>query len=288
MRKGCLIVGELNNLQLLQLNIAKDVAEVCRKNDIPYFMCGGTMLGAIRHKGFIPWDDDMDFGMTRDNYEKFLEIAQKELGDKYFVQTWDTDPGYGSPFAKIRLNGTEFVEKNSQHANMHKGIYIDIFPWDNVPDNDADRKKQWNGVHFYWHLLMNKCKYDYVNKNSTAKVVAAWIFKVLSYLIPLSVIHKGLYSNLTKYKNIKTDKAANFCGGSPLAKEMWERRWLTEFAEYQFETTSFSGPEEWDEYLTHFFGDYMTPPPEDKRVVGHNIVKIDFGKYKNAEKVSEE
>ncbi len=274
-------MGNLNKMQTLQLKISKDFRDVCEKNNIPYFMCGGTMLGAIRHKGFIPWDDDMDFGMTRDNYERFLEIAQKELGDDYFVQTWETDLGYGLPFAKIRLNGTEFVEKNSADAKIHKGIYIDIFPWDNVPDDENLKLKQWNQVHFWWHLLMNKCKYDYVNRTSFIKKVGAVAFKLFSKFVPLKTIHKNLYKNMTKYRNESECKAANFCGGSPLKKETWERRWLYEHALYQFENEEFKGPKEFDEYLTHFFGDYMTPPPENKRYVGHGIIKVDLGKYEN-------
>lgn len=276
-------MGNLNKVQKLQFEMAKEVARVCEQNNISYFICGGTFLGAIRHKGFVPWDDDMDFGMTRDNFEKFLEIAQAELGDKYFVQTWETDPGYGLPFAKVRLNGTEYIEKNSQAANMNKGVYVDIFPWDNIADDEADKKKQWYTVHIFWHLLMNKCNYDYINKNSMLKRIVAWGLKMTSKLFPLEFIHKNLYKNLTKYRNVQTEKAANFCEGSPMERETWERKWFTEFDKYQFEDTFFYGPKDWDECLTHFFGDYMTPPPESERAVGHNIIKIDLGIYDNPE-----
>lgn len=272
-------MGNLNEVQALQLKIAKTYVDVCDKNNIPYFMTGGTMLGAIRHKGFVPWDDDMDFGMTRDNFERFLKIGQSELGEEFFVQTWETDPGYGLPFAKIRLNGTEYVEKSSEKANMNKGIYIDVFPWDNMPDDEQLRAKQWKKVHIFWHLLMNKCNYDYINKSNFIKKVAAIVLKILSKLIPLEIIHKNLYKNLTMYRNIDTKNAANFCEGNTMEKETWKHSWYTEFDEYEFEGYKFKGPKEYDDFLTHLFGDYMTPVPKSERHKGHGIIKINLGQY---------
>ena len=115
------------------------------------------------------------------------------------------------------------------------------------------------------------------------KRIVALGLKIVSKLFPLEFIHKKLYSNLTKYRNCETEKAANFCEGSPMIRETWDRKWLTEFEKYQFEDTFFYGPKDWDGCLSHFFGDYMTPPPENERSVGHGIIKIDLGKYDDTE-----
>ena len=100
----------LRQVQLDQLEIAKDIKRVCEENGIRYHLAFGSLLGAVRHKGFIPWDDDMDFGMLREDYERFLEIAPKKLKDEFFLQTWHTDPYYPLAFAKVRKKGTVFQE----------------------------------------------------------------------------------------------------------------------------------------------------------------------------------
>ena len=120
----------LRKLQLLQLDIAKAIKELCESNGIPYFLIGGTLLGAIRHKGFIPWDDDFDVGMLREDYERFIKIAEEKLDKKkFFLETWDTEKGYGFPFAKVKLNGTKYPERNAPKS-VHQGIFVDVFPID--------------------------------------------------------------------------------------------------------------------------------------------------------------
>ena len=100
----------LRKVQLTQLEIAKEIHRVCEENDIRYFLSDGTFLGAVRHQGFIPWDDDMDIGMLREDYEKFCRIAPQKLGEKYVFQNWYTDPNYGLPFGKVMKRGTVYQE----------------------------------------------------------------------------------------------------------------------------------------------------------------------------------
>ena len=130
----------LRKVQLLQLKIAKEIKRICDKNNIDYILDSGTLLGAVRHKGFIPWDDDMDIAMTREEYNRFIDVAKIELGEEYFLQTWDTDNNYPMPFAKVRLNDTRYIENVFENANMHQGIYVDIFPYDVWPQKNIYRK----------------------------------------------------------------------------------------------------------------------------------------------------
>ena len=131
----------LRRVQLTQLSIAKEIKRVCDKYGIEYILDSGTLLGAVRHRGFIPWDDDMDIAMTRENYDKFVSVAQTEFKDKYFLQTWETDKNCPFPFAKVRLNGTSYVENVCEHADIHKGIYVDVFPYDVWPEEKKAQKR---------------------------------------------------------------------------------------------------------------------------------------------------
>ena len=138
------ILEEIHLLQKLELAILKDVATVCEKHNIKFFLGEGTLLGAIRHKGFIPWDDDVDLIMERSEYERFLEVAQKELGDAYQVQHPMTVDNYWSPFIKVRqLTGDlSFRQNHIAHLTDNNGPYIDIFPMEYVPTNKGFKIKK--------------------------------------------------------------------------------------------------------------------------------------------------
>lgn len=149
---------ELRKVQLTILSIFREIVRICDENDICYFIIGGTALGTVRHGGFIPWDDDFDIGMTRENYNKFLTIAQKKLPQDLFLQTIETEPESPFYFAKVRKNGTKFVEKYCKNLNIHHGVYVyvDIFPYDNIPNDQKLRKKHHNKVNFWSNLFIAK------------------------------------------------------------------------------------------------------------------------------------
>ena len=124
--------GSIKDVQIVCLEILKEIDRICKQNGILYWMEGGSMLGAVRHHGFIPWDDDLDIAMFRDDYNRFLEIASKELKENYFLQTHQTDPEYPLFYAKVRKNNTFIDERSYQDLNIHKGIFVDIFPVDGL------------------------------------------------------------------------------------------------------------------------------------------------------------
>lgn len=125
---------QLRKLQLVELDILMELDRICRKHKIRYFLCGGTLLGAVRHGGFIPWDDDVDVGFFREDYERFCEMFQQEADrSNYFLQTWKTDPHYRWNYGKIRRLGTEHIRTGQEHMKYRTGISIDIFPYDYLP-----------------------------------------------------------------------------------------------------------------------------------------------------------
>lgn len=147
---------ELSTLHGILHEILAEIIRICKKYDISYFMIGGSAIGVFFYHDIMPFDDDIDIGMTRDNYERFLEIAPKELGDNYFLQWVGTDRHTPYYFAKVRKNNTLFIEESIKNIDMHHGIFVDIFPLDKVPDNKKLQHIQRKVANFFNECLMAK------------------------------------------------------------------------------------------------------------------------------------
>ena len=269
----------LRKVQLAQLEIAKEFRRVCDENEIPYFIDWGSMLGAIRHKGFIPWDDDMDFGMLRADYERFLKIAPEKLGEEYFLQTWDTDPSFPNAFAKIRKKGTVYIEATMEKSNAHNELFIDVFPYDVYPNTPKQAKKAGRTIYCCANTLFiqNKVR-PWMHHSSRLKRFLAKCkyipFWVLSKLIRRDTLKKKYTEAMTcansekpvyYYGNVK----AISCGEHPIPAECYDS-----MIEMPFENENFKVPVGYDRILTCLYGDYMTPPPEDKRGNRHGIIEL--------------
>ena len=149
-------MATLREIQLCQLDILKEVAGICDRNGIPYWLAAGTFLGAVRHSGFIPWDDDVDIYMKYDDLKRFKKICKKELSEKYFYQDHQTDMASHWIFAKIRANGTSMSEqygKDGMHADYHEGVWIDIFPLIEAADTPGKLEKQLTSIFDYQQFL---------------------------------------------------------------------------------------------------------------------------------------
>jgi len=266
----------LNDIHNIQLEMALEVKRICDKYNIKYSIIAGTLLGAVRHKGFIPWDDDLDIGMLREEYDRFIEVCKKELDDKYFLQTWDTDKDFPLPIAKLRKNGTRYVEKNSSKSNHHKGIYIDIFPFDNVPESTIKRKVQNIVTYILKRMLLIKKNYILWEDNEKLKRIIYKIVFIVSSLFPDYLIKDTLYRVMTMYNDRKTNKVVTFGGAYGYNKETINRQWLENNKPIIFENVEFSAPCDYEGYLTYLYRDYMTPPPENKRYNRHNIIEVRF------------
>lgn len=252
----------------------------CQENGIAYYMLGGTMLGTVRHKGFIPWDDDMDFGMMREDYDRFVSLKYK-FPQGFSVNTHDGNKDYEYGFCKIYDESTTYIEQgyNDKHIG---GVYIDIFPIDSAGDDYSNALKMANKI--YKKSFVLSCIYHKGKRKTFLKDVAAKMFGLLP---------KGpkwfdwLYDTVKKFKGKQTKYVLNVYGAH-VAKEVVPRDFFGKPTLYDFENTQFYGVEKSDEYLKSLYGDYMTPPPEDKRG-GHNIVYVDFNTpYKEYKKTNGE
>lgn len=260
-----------NRLHKTILIIANEINKICKKHGIDYFIDGGTLLGAVRHGGFIPWDDDFDIGMKRNDFDKFLDVCKEELDCERFYLETSMDCGYAFEFAKIHLNGTEIIEDFSKNANVHHGIFIDIFPYDKVPNSYLLQKVFLFKNKIIKNIIWNKLNYGTYEQR---KKISNRIFKFIGNLIPTYSLKDFRNRFIQKYNS--SDSMTYFTSDYP--NILLNEEWLQCLVDYEFEEYKFIGVKNFDSYLHNLYGDYMSIPPEDQRVV-HSDLEIDFGDY---------
>lgn len=271
-------MDKLRKLQLAQLHILKEVDEICANHNLKYYLIGGTLLGAIRHKGFIPWDDDIDIVMYRKDLYELEDIIMNQYSEKYFVQNFKTDRNYTRYITKIRLNGTLQVEKGLENVQTHNGIYIDIFPLDKVC------KKNGIGLTLRGEILRLLFAYKTIryskDKNTTLwKKRLIKILKPFSYLIPDKLINRLFDFMCTMSNNKKCNYTTNFGSGFGWKRQLVENSVYGQGFLKEFEGHNFVVPCKYEIILTNLYKDYMQLPPVEKRNSGHTLVNIDLGKY---------
>lgn len=262
----------LIKLQKEQFDIAKKVTGICDKYNLQYFLIGGTLLGAVRHGGFIPWDDDFDLGMPRKDYDEFLKIAQIELGNDYYLHAHETDKEYWLSFAKVRKNGTLFNEKSIMTITTHKGIFIDVFPFDNII-SPANKLLPWLSK-----IINTLSVAIYLKRGLDLGVepsIKQKLFLLFRKLISIKTLACFQRKFMTLYNNRNTEYWTNWGSYYGYKKETMPKEKFLPLTQLSFEGAKFKVPNNYDYVLTKIFGDYMLPPPVEKRV-GLHAVEIKF------------
>lgn len=266
----------LRKVQLTQLEIAKEIRRVCEENGIAYFLSDGSFLGAVRHQGFIPWDDDMDMAMLREDYEKFCRIAPEKLRKEYCLQTWYTDPNYGLPFGKVMKRNTVYLEGKKTSRLKENGFYVDIFPIDFLPEDPREQAAHWKRLLNIYRIKLMKCGYKpwMDNDKINWKKRIGYLYYQMCALFTTGDALARKYDALATSQKEGEWVCLQWGQTNPVP---FRREWVAELTDYTFEGETFPCPKEYDKYLTAQYGAYMEFPPEEERENRHQIVEIDFG-----------
>lgn len=265
------MMTDLEHLQRVILLIAKDIDKLCRNHNIKYFLLGGSAIGAVRHKGFIPWDDDLDIVMDNENYEKFIKVCRAELDkEKYYIQEAFVDWPMG--FTKIKLRGTSFQEPGQYvNADNECGIFLDVFKLENAPSSQLGQR---------WQYLCAKYLLCYclLERGCTGMYGVKKLLIYAAYPVKLNFIRNFLKRQVEKWNKKKTDFRLIWTGRYRYAKSIYAKELFDEAIYVPFEDILLPVPMKYDQLLTQIFGDYMTPPPVSEQV-GLHLQGVDFGKY---------
>lgn len=263
--------NSLRKLQLTQFEMLKIFDSFCRKYGLHYSLYAGTLLGAVRHGGFIPWDDDLDVCMARDEYDRFIELWQDNPRPGYILQNKENTPTFSQSFTKLRKDHTTFLQSKEEAGAYHTGIFIDIFPIDRIPSGKVSR----------WIFKWNCMKYQLLTREFAPPKSGVPIRFACGLMLLCTpkrhrvTARQKLLREITRYDCDETLEtiAIEVLGtiNCPLAADM-----LNEYTYLPFEDGKFMCFAGWDEYLRRKYNDYMQLPPEEERVWKHHPILIDF------------
>lgn len=263
--------NELNNLKRIELNMLIEIDKLCREHKIKYSLAAGTLLGSVRHKGFIPWDDDVDIMLCREEYYKLKACIELYTDDLYWVD-YQSFKGYAYPFSKIMKKNTLFREETNIYSKAPDGIFIDVFPIDYTVQDYTERKKQYERVTKWKQRLVTRENYYFGQTG-----IKEWyrlIRKTLFNCLPKHFFIRIIEKECIKYQ--ETDTLISLTGTVGLEKATHPKYWFDNYIELEFEGRKFMAIEMYDELLKLLYGDYMQLPPKEQRMPHHKVFKIEI------------
>lgn len=257
---------DIKEIQSIELNILRTFIDICTRYHLRYFLVGGSLLGAVRHHGFIPWDDDIDVGMLRQDYERFLQIAQQEFnGSPLFLQTPYTDKNYAFAFAKI-LDLRYDIKERMNYNEAQNGIFIDIFPFDQIPESSWARTKQ--VMRFKWTTMQLLLKLKYRPYESHHKLGGV-SYKKQEEALQLKANRDWQMQRFNDVRAPKSTLCKNLSSQYNYDKELITTAALEQLQPMQFEDMQVMVPKSYDEILRNLYGDYLKLPPVSERISKH-------------------
>ncbi|WP_426350503.1 LicD family protein [Alloiococcus sp. CFN-8] len=271
--------GKLDTVHEILLGYLLEIDRICKKHDIKYFLAGGTLLGAIRHGGFIPWDDDADVMMLREDYDKFCSIIERELPSNLFYQVPRTEELNHNVFSKIRINNTLFATVfTGKFMDMHNGIFMDVVCHDKTSNSPFFQKLHINLTRLTRSLVFNKWGNTPIKSGGRHPFLCR-IATVFKNIMPMRLLEKWQEMALTFYKNRKASRYLYDGMGRNIGRGVFPKEYLDEAILVDFHGFKLPVPKEYDKYLTYLYGDYKTMIPVSKRRTSHSIVLMDLGEY---------
>lgn len=274
---------DARRFQLSQLALLKRFDEITKKLDLDYYLVFGTLLGAVRHKGFIPWDPDIDVAMHRDQYEKLREYFTEQPEEDLFYEHYTNEPNHISPHAILKIKGTKIVyniERSSRYPLQHDGIFIDIFPIDPVDEDKKKQQKQVARISKLKRLVVLKAAPTYGEKTSTLKRIGKTVVSLALSPVSLFKLNKDADDTMKLYDDQKNSRSvAILTDPHVFEKQLFPRECFMTPKRLMFEDAEFSCPSDPDMFLTIRYGDYMKLPPEDQRwgYLENAIKSVDYG-----------
>lgn len=263
---------ELKELKRIELIMLKNIHDICEKNGIAYSLAGGTLLGAVRHGGFIPWDDDIDIMMPRKDYEKFLLIGRRQLGDSYEIVSYKNYDDYGMPFAKVIKRNTKMIEPNTRHIKAPCGVFVDVFPIDIADADDIKRKKSFDFIKKLKAKLL--CRSGYVWDKGMLFDTLYKARGMYLRLIPKSNFINDIEKEIYKAEQLDDVCLISYCGISSFERSTYSKKWFENYIDISFEQYSFKAICGYKELLKLEYGDYMRLPPVEERIPHHRVVEF--------------
>lgn len=255
----------LEELKARQLEILTRIDKFCTEHNIQYSLAFGTLLGAIRHKGYIPWDDDIDIMMLRSEYNRFISLF---YDDQLRVLTIENEPRYILPFAKVVDNNSILIEQTTMKLPL--GINVDVFPVDNIPDDKSVRKEFYRNKKILNYLLDTKIL-TYSSERSIWKNLLLGAAKFLIFFLNTSNLTKTISEYSQKYSGLMCNDVAVFAPTDNKKRWIVNRSIFKEYIRVTFEGQTFTCIKEWDNYLKATYGSYMRLPPIEQRVTHHSF-----------------
>ena len=260
----------LKRLQKVELELLMEFDRICRKNGIKYSITGGTLLGAVRHGGFIPWDDDADVSMLREEYDKFVKACSRDLDtNRFYFQDIEHTKGYRWGYAKLRRKDSLFLREHQEHMPYEQGIFMDIFPRDSVPDNYFLER-----VHSLGCFVVRKLLWSEVGKYAEKNKVKRMLYYVINRFTNKNV-KKYYFKLLNRSRDTKTKRVRALTFPIPHNGKGYLREWYTDYEDIRFEGHTLMAEKGYLDWLKMEFHNYMEMPPIEKRKC-HPVVNIKF------------